>query len=175
MRAKDVSDRERHDLAVRLAERCHAHGAMCIVNDRVDVALAVDADGVHLGADDLPVPIARRLLDAADRARLLGATARDAQAAVAQADAGADYLGVGPCYPTRSKVGLPPPGGPARIRDVAAAVELPVIAIAGITAARVPELLAAGAHGVAVLGVVATAPDPRDTVAELLDVLEAAP
>lgn len=164
VRVKGVIDRVRLDLVSPLAARCAASGAACIVNDRADVALATGA-GWHGGADDLPVAVARRLLGAG---ALIGGTARDPEAARrAEAD-GASYIGVGPVYATASKDGLPDPIGLATLAAVAEAVHIPVIAIAGITAARVPEVLDAGAYGVAVIGAVRDAPDPAAAVVELL-------
>ncbi len=131
--------------------------------------------GVHLGADDLPVALARRLLgpDA-----IIGATCRNAaDARRAEAD-GASYLGVGPVYTTMTKVGLPDPIGLPGLADVCAETRLPVIAISGITLARVPEVLDAGAHGVAVVAAVYDA-GPLAAVGEataaFLDALAIAP
>lgn len=104
VRSKSLSGRERHALACAVVERCRAVDARCIVNDRADIALASGADGVRLGADDLPVAAVREVVG--DRL-LIGATARDAQAGRRLAAAGADYLGVGPVYGTASKDGLP--------------------------------------------------------------------
>jgi len=143
--------------------------AMVIVNDRADIALAAGADGVHGGAEDLPVAVLRRLIGPD---RLVGGTARDPDTALRHQDDGASYVGVGPVYATATKTGLPEPLGPAGVEKVAASVDIPVIAIAGITAARVPELLAAGAHGVAVIGAVAHAADPTAATAELLEALD---
>src|SRR5438552_465500 len=169
VRAKGVSDRELFELTSRVVDVCAAHGAACIVNDRVDVALATGAHGAHVGADDLPVDVARAVLG--DDA-ILGATARDAATARAHETDGASYLGVGPCFATRSKAGLPDPLGLEGLRAVADTVDVPVIAIAGVTADRVPELLAAGAHGVAVIGAVWDADDPPAAVERLLRALE---
>lgn len=170
VRAKGLDDRAWYGLAAAVTARCHDAGALCIVNDRVDLALAVGADGVHLGADDLPVAAARRI--AGDRL-LVGTTARDrAQAARAASD-GADYLGVGPVFATSSKEGLPQPIGLDGLGDVAHAVDLPVIAIAGVTADRVPSLLEAGAHGVAVMGAVGGVEDPSAATREFLGRLSA--
>ena len=88
---------------------------------------------------------------------------------------GADYLGVGPAYATATKAGLPDPIGPAAVGAVAAAVTVPVIAIAGISLDRVPEVLAAGAHGIAVVGAVTRADDPARATADLLAAIEASP
>ena len=148
----------------RIVASARGAGAVVIVNDRADIALAVGADGVHGGADDLPVAVLRRLVgpDA-----LVGGTARDPETARRHQADGASYIGVGPVYATVTKAGLPDPLGPAGVEKVAAAVDIPVIAIAGVTVARVPELLDAGAHGVAVIGAVANATDPAVAVAEL--------
>lgn len=142
--------------------------AVVIVNDRADIALAAGAHGVHGGADDLPVAELRILLGPN---RLVGGTARDPDTALRHQDDGASYVGVGPVYATATKDGLPDPLGPTGVEKVAAAVDIPVIAIAGITASRVPELMDAGAHGVAVIGAVAHAANPAVATAELLEAL----
>jgi thiamine-phosphate pyrophosphorylase len=165
VRRKACTDRELHDFAARVVAACETVGATCLINDRVDVALAVGAAGTHLGEDDLPVEAARRV---AGPHHLLGGTARDPARARELVAAGADYLGVGPAYATTTKTGLPDPLGPAGVGAVAAAVDVPVIAIGGITADRVGELIAAGAAGVAVVGAVSDAPDPAAATRHLL-------
>jgi len=167
VRCKEVSDRDRYSHSSRLQRLCREAGAVCLINDRVDLALAVGADGVHVGDDDLPVAVARRLLGPG----MVGATCRDAESARRAVDGGATYLGVGPAYPTATKAGLPSPLGPRGIEAVASAVDVPVIAIAGVTAERVPELRSAGAWGVAVVGAVYSAADPGEAVRQLLDAL----
>ena len=158
------TDRQAYALAGAAVALCRRYGVPCLVNDRLHVAVAVGADGGHVGADDLPVSAARRVLGPH---AVLGATARDpATARCAVAD-GADYLGVGPAYPTSTKDGLPTPIGPAGVAAVAAAVDVPVIAIGGVTAVRVAELRAAGAYGVAVVGAIGAAADPAAAAAEL--------
>jgi len=161
----DMPDRVAYELAGRVLELCRAHQATCLVNDRLHIALAVGADGGHVGADDLPVAAARRILGPH---AVLGATARDPQAARRAVADGATYLGVGPAYATATKTGLPAPIGPEGVAAVAAAVDVPVIAIGGVTAERVPRLRAAGAHGVAVVGAVSEAPDPAAACAALV-------
>ncbi|MET8196961.1 thiamine phosphate synthase [Micromonospora sp. NPDC005222] len=164
----DATDREAYELACRVAQECRPYGAQCLVNDRLHVALAVGAAGGHVGADDLPVAAARRVLgpDA-----VLGATAREPVGARAAVDAGASYLGVGPCHVTTTKSGLPDPIGPEGVRAVAETVGVPIIAIGGVTAAGVPALRAAGAYGVAVVGALSTAADPAHAAAELMRAL----
>jgi len=168
LRAKGLPDGELYELASRVVGECASRGAACIVNDRVDIALAVGAAGVHLGADDLPVAVARDLIGDAPA---VGATARDPETARRHEAAGATYLGVGPVFATRTKAGLPDPLGAAGLRAVVTSVDLPVIAIGAVTADRVPELIAAGAYGVAVVTAVSDASDPAAAVAGLLAAL----
>lgn len=161
-----TTDREAYEFALRIRALCTHHKATCLVNDRLHIALAVGADGGHVGADDLPVAAARALLGPA---AILGVSCRtptDARAAVA---AGADYLGVGPAYQTTTKDGLPEPLGPAGVGAVATAVpDTPVVAIGGVTVEQVASLRAAGAYGVAVVAAVSGAPDPAEATAALL-------
>jgi thiamine-phosphate pyrophosphorylase len=164
-RVKLGSDRRRFDTVAAIADRCRVAGATCIVDDRADFAVAAGADGVHVGADDLSIVAARRVMGPG---MLVGATARDTETARRLVAAGADYLGVGPAYLSTTKQGLPAPLGCGGVRAIVEAVPIPVIAIAGITAARVPEVLAIGAWGVAVIGAVATADDPRVATRELV-------
>lgn len=165
VRAKDCSDRQRYEISERAVKLCHEAGATCIINDRVDIALAVGADGAHVGPEDLTVGVARRLLG---EGPTLGASARIAADAHKAVAAGASYLGVGPCYPTSTKDGLPNPIGAAGLAAVAAAVALPVLAIGGVTVDRIPELLEAGAYGIAVVGAIAMASDPAAAARQLL-------
>lgn len=171
VRSKQGSDRCRLAEVVAVTERCHAAGATCIVNDRVDLALAATADGVHLGDDDLTVAIARRLLgpDA-----IVGATVRDvAGAAAAEAD-GASYLGIGPTFATATKTVDVDPLGPSTVATIARSVAIPAVAIAGITVDAVPALLADGVAGVAVIGAVSRAGDPGAACTAFLDAIEQA-
>jgi thiamine-phosphate pyrophosphorylase len=169
VRGKEMPDRALYDLTCLILDRCADHGATCLVDDRVHVAQAAGAAGVHVGEHDLPVAAVRRLVGADG---IVGATARDPATAQAHEAAGATYLGVGPAYATTTKNGLPPPLGPEGVGRVAAAVDIPVIAIAAVTAARVPELVAAGAHGVAVTGAISDAADPAAATEELLRALD---
>jgi thiamine-phosphate pyrophosphorylase len=165
VRVKEGADRRRFEIVAAIAERCRDAGATCLVNDRADFAVAAGADGVHVGAEDLSVMAVRRVVgpDA-----LVGATAREPVTGRRLVEAGASYLGVGPTYASGSKHGLPEPLGPAGVGLVAAAVPVPVVAIAGITPERVAEVLAAGAWGVAVIGAVAAAEDPHRATHDLV-------
>lgn len=168
VRAKHLTDHALYELARHVVRICRDHGATCIVNDRVDIALAAGAHGTHLGADDLPVAAARAV---AGPDHVIGATARDPGRAAELVAEGADYVGVGPAFATTTKQGLPAPLGPAGIAAVARAVTVPVIAIGGVTGERVGELIAAGAAGVAVVGAVTSAADPHHATRALLDAL----
>ncbi len=171
IRVKDVDDdHQRLWLTQPLVELAHRYGATAIVNDRADMAVVTDAEGVHGGANDLPCGAMRRVVGPD---RLVGMTARTPEAAVAYQEAGADYVGVGPVYRSVTKAGLPEPLGTEVVEAVSSAVSIPVIAISGITVDRVPELLAAGAHGVAVIGSITAAEDPGAETRRFLEALEA--
>ncbi len=156
LRHKEASSRELYEEARRFRTLCDAFGALFIVNDRLDVALAAGADGVHLGRSDLPVAPARLLVPAGF---VIGASARTVEEALRARSDGADYLGVGALFPTKTKqeavvIGV------ERFRQVCRAAELPVVAIGGIGSGQVAELLAVGACGVSVASAVVGAEDP---------------
>lgn len=144
---------------VTLTREVVAAGVTVVVNDRLDVALAAGAAGVHLGAVDLAVADARRI--APDL--LIGATCRDRSGVEQAARDGADYAGVGPVFATSSKVGLPAPLGLDSLAPVIGV--LPVLAIGGITAERAGSVSATGVHGIAVIGGIWAAPDPVGSAA----------
>lgn len=139
-----------------LREIARQAGIPFIVDDRVDVALALDADGVHLGQDDMPATVARRLLGPD---KIIGVSAHTVAEAKAAQAAGADYLGVGAVYATTSKDDASAPGGPQMIAAIAAAVDVPCFGIGGISATNAAAVVAAGARGVAVISAVISAPD----------------
>jgi thiamine-phosphate pyrophosphorylase len=159
VRAKGLTDAALLALTGRVIDA--VTGTPVVVNDRVDIALAAGAHGVHLGADDLPVAEARRL----GPDLLIGGTCRSRQAAIAARDAGADYAGFGPISATTSKTGLPQPLGVAALE--AASDVLPLIAIGGITPESADAVRAAGAHGIAVIGAIWESRDPVHAVSRL--------
>ena len=150
---------------------CAEAGVPLVVNDHLDIAQAIDADGVHLGQDDLPIEDARRVLgpDA-----IIGATATKSSQAVKAYKAGADYIGFGPVFATQSKFNRSSVKGLAGLRGSSGAVPIPVIGIAGITSERIGPALEAGAHGVAVLSAVATAADPEGATARIRTAIDEA-
>jgi len=152
-----------------LAEVCARHEALLSVNDRADVALAADADVLHLGQDDLPVRWAREILGPDV---VIGRSTHDlAQAEAAAVEPGVDYFCTGPCWPTPTKPGRPAPGLDLVRATVGAA--RPWFAIGGIDEARLPEVLAAGASRVVVVRAITEAADPRAAAARLAGALRA--
>lgn len=157
-------------LAERLRARCRAAGTTFIVNDRVDLALAVEADGVHLGQDDLPARLARPLLRPG---MILGLSAHSvAQARAAQAD-GADYVAVGSMFATRSKAAFELVG-PDLLRKLRGEIRVPLVGIGGITHDNVEEVIRAGADGVAVISAICAADDPRAASSRFLALIQVA-
>ena len=163
LREKELEGREVLHRAKQLVELCRRHGRLCIINDRVDVAILSDADGVHVGQEDLPAAEVRKLVG---KDKIIGvSTHKIEQARRAYLD-GADYIGVGPMYRSSTK-----PrefvAGVEYARQVAKEVPIPAVAIAGITAANVDEVVAAGVRAVAVTAAVLDADDPKAAAAEL--------
>jgi thiamine-phosphate pyrophosphorylase len=163
VRAKGLADADLLALTGVVIGAVRPHGASVVVNDRVDVALAAGADGVHLGRHDLPVAAVRRIAPGL----VVGATCRDRAQAEAAARDGADYAGFGPVFATTSKTGLPEPLGLDAV--AAAAGALPLVAIGGIGPDTARAARDAGAHGVAVIGAIWRHPDPVAAAKELLD------
>jgi thiamine-phosphate pyrophosphorylase len=156
-RQKSGKTREMIDVCRRLKSLCAAAGVAFIVNDRIDVAIASEADGVHLGQEDFPIPVARRLLGAG---RLIGGSACDLEEARRCLAEGADYVGFGPVYPTSSKADAGPVSGLELFRQVVREISIPIIAIGGISPENAREVVAAGAKGIAVISAVCCNDDP---------------
>jgi thiamine-phosphate pyrophosphorylase len=165
LRWKAATPRELLPVAIAIRGLTRAAGALFLVNDRPDIARAADADGVHLGQDDLPVAAARRVQGAG---RVIGVSTHDVGQARAAEAAGADYVGVGPIYATTTKPDALVPRGPALVSAVRAAVRCPLVAIGGITPGTAPAVRAAGADAVAMIGALVRAPDPALAVREVL-------
>jgi thiamine-phosphate pyrophosphorylase len=155
-RRPDASTSELFAEALVLRKLCRR--TLFLVNDRVDIALAVQADGVHLGQADLPFPAARKLLG---KGKIIGLTVHSlAEARQAEA-AGADYLGVSPIFITQTKADAGPPAGMQLIRQIKRAVKIPLIAIGGINLANAPEVIRAGADGLCAISAVVSGEDVR--------------
>jgi thiamine-phosphate pyrophosphorylase len=163
-RRKDASTLVMLREAAVLHEICRRRGVRLIVNDRADVALAAGADGVHLGDQDLPISIARGLLGPQ---RWIGGSADSGEEAASRARDGADYVGIGPVFPTSSKSDAGPVLGLDGLALAVRSTEVPLIAIGGIGPENLPEVLATGVYGVAVLSAFCCAEDPAATAAHL--------
>jgi len=169
LRDKLLSKKELLAVARELANLCAEHDVLFIVNDYLDIALASDADGLHLGQNDLPVSVARNLLPLG---KILGRSTRTVEQASAAESDGADYVAVGSIYPTSSKetaqvVGL------ERLRQIRQAIALPLVAIGGINRDKVSEVLAAGADSVAVINAVLGVEDVEEAARQIADRIEA--
>ena len=165
LREKQLPPRDVFPLARRLRADAHATGALFFVNDRLDLALAVGADGVHLGPDDLPVTAARRV---APSGFLIGYSTADPTTARKAVADGADYLGCGTVYHTCTKPEAGAAIGLSRLAEVVRAVDVPVIGIGGITVDHALDVLGTGAAGCAVVSAVMAARDPARIVREFL-------
>ena len=156
------------ECARAVAPLCRAAGVPFIVNDRLDVALLCGADGVHLGQEDLPLAVARRLAPGL----LVGVSTHELDQARAAAAAGADYLGFGPVFATATKERADPVVGLGGLRAACAAVAVPVVAIGGLSAATAGAAIAAGAAAVAVIGAVVGAADVEAAAREVATAVE---
>lgn len=168
LREKDLEARNLLALADTLREATRRHGARLIVNDRADVALAAGADGVQRTHASLPVTALREITPPGF---LVGASVHSEAEAREAAAQGADFIVFGPVYDTASKRRYGPPQGLAALETVTRAVDRPVLAVGGLTPERVPEVLAAGAAGVAVIGAIYAAARPADATKAFLDAL----
>src|SRR5581483_4767852 len=163
LRLKEASSRKFLEVARAITPLVRAHQALFIVNDRVDIAMLAEADGVHLGQTDLPLAAARELLGPR---RIIGISTHSIEQARAAAAGGADYIGFGAIYSGGLK-DVRNPHGLARLREVRQAVALPIVAIGGITEATAPAVLAAGADAVAIITDVVRATDLAQKVRAL--------
>lgn len=171
LRMKDAPVREIAEVGRDLQALCRAARVAFIINDRVDVVLAVGADGVHVGRDDLPATTARTLLGPR---RLLGVSAATVDEAVAAERVGADYLGVGAVFATGTKGDAGAPVGLERLREIRRAVRVPLVGIGGITVENAADVIRAGAQGVAVITAVTLAEDVAEATRRLREQVDAA-
>lgn len=168
-RNKSATTRRMVEEAGELAALCRALGVCFIVNDRLDVALAVGADGLHVGQDDMPAALARSLLGPG---RILGVSAGSLEEARRAALDGADYVGASPVFSTPTKSDAPPPVGLAGLEELARGIAVPVVAIGGINAANASLALRAGASGLAVVSAIVAADDVEAAARALRDTID---
>ncbi len=168
-RQKAGSTREMIEIARGLKRLCEDAGVTFIVNDRVDVAIASEADGVHLGQDDFPIPLARKILG---KSRIIGgsaATLEEVQKCQAEE---VDYIGFGPVFPTTSKDDAGPVSGIGILEEAVKTISIPIIAIGGVSVENTPDVIQAGAHGIAVISAVCCQENPEQATRELSQALQ---
>ncbi|MGC8873622.1 MAG: thiamine phosphate synthase [Chloroflexia bacterium] len=170
-REKEGSTRQLLQEAQALRELTWEAGVPFIVNDRVDIALAVDADGVHVGQEDMPARVARRLMGPG---KIVGVSASNLQEALEAEAEGADYIGAGPVFATPTKPDAAPPMGLQTLAEICRRVTIPVVAIGGIHEGNAASVVAAGAAGVAVVSAIVVAPDVEDAARRLRAVVQTA-
>ena len=170
LREKEISSKEYLELAQKVKTVTDRHDIPLIINDRIDIALAMDADGVHLGPEDLSVPIARKLLG---DGKIIGASAASVDEALLFQTQGADYLGVGALFPTATKQGTEKVGL-EDLRGIKSAVHIPVVAIGGIKAENAKPVMETGVDGVAVVSAIMNQTDLREAARQLLSLLKGA-
>ncbi len=168
-RHKNGTTRELIQIAQQMQTVCANHDVPLIVNDRADIALAVGASGTHFGQDDMPVTIGRKILSTKT---IIGASARTEEKILEAITEGADYIGFGPIYQTSSKPDAETPKGLERLQRMCEIAKCPVIAIGGITLQTAAEVIAAGAHGIAVISAVCSQPDPLAATQHLMNEIQ---
>ncbi len=173
LRDKRASARMLVETAHQLRELTRQYQALLLINDRIDVALAAGADGVHIGQDDIPATAARQILGPTKIIGLSAGTAAEAERALRETDQ-IDYLGVGPIYGTQSKQDAGPAIGTALLRDLAQRTALPLIAIGSITAANLGDAIQAGATGVAIISAIGQSADPYAATRAVISAIDAA-
>ena len=172
LRQKGGATRQMIRVAEQMQALCKRAGVAFIVNDRVDVAIASRADGVHLGQDDFPIALARKLLG---EEAIIGGSASNMEEARQCLREGADYIGFGPVYSTTSKKDAGEAGGLGLLEQIVEEIPLPVIAIGGIAAGNTPLVIETGVHGIAVISAVCCQNDPMEAAKCLRCLLEGAP
>lgn len=163
LREKDRSKKELYPLALEFRKMTARHQILLIINDHVDIALAVEADGVHLGQDDLPLAAARKL----GPDLIIGASTHSLEEALRAQAEGADYINIGPIFPTQTKDGIHHFLGIEAIRTIGSKVEIPFTVMGGITESNIHEVIAQGARRVAMVTALTQAPDIAAAVKSL--------
>ncbi len=171
LREKDLSGRDLYETAMEIRGLTSRYGAKLLINDRADIALAVDADGVHLGGGSVPVGVARRILGGQ---KLIGVSCHDRASALAAEKDGADFITFGPVYYTPSKASYGAPVGIAALKETAGILRIPVFALGGVKKENAHEVMASGARGIALISAVIAAQDPCGEAEELLSLLSSA-
>jgi thiamine-phosphate pyrophosphorylase len=163
-----LSSKELYETAYEMRRLTSRYGAKLIINDRVDIALAVDADGIHIGNQSLPIYKARRLLG---ERRLIGVSCHNQVQAITAQEMGADFITFGPVFYTPSKAPYGAPVGVEKLRQVTEMLQIPVFALGGINLENCAEVVSCHVRGIALISAVLSAPDPKDAARGLLSLL----
>lgn len=166
LREKDISSRDFYHIALKIKEVVHYHHIPLIINDRLDIALAADADGLHIGQDDLPLKIARKLLGPG---KILGYSVSNAEEARFGEQNGADYLGAGTVYPTGSKADIGELIGADGLHNIKQSVSIPVVGIGGIGMSNLEEVKASGIDGISLISAILGSDDIEGTSRSLIN------
>jgi thiamine-phosphate pyrophosphorylase len=169
LRGKKWTGREFAESAIQAARFLRPKKIPLIINDGVDIALACEADGVHLGQNDMPLPYARRVLG---KEKIIGLSVSDLEEAGDAEKAGADYVGAGPVFATSSKEDAGPVLGLDGLRMIRQRVKIPILAIGGINSANAAEVVCAGADGVAVISAITAAGNPKKAAAGIIEAIQ---
>jgi len=164
LRDKSMSTSELINTAIEIKKICRRLNVMLIINDRTDIAIMSDADGVHLGKEDIRIREARKLLG---NKKIIGGTAHTLSEAMKAQDDGADFIGYGHIYPTGSKIKNTKPKGLAKLKFISSKINIPVLAIGGIGPENAKDVISTGVHGIAVISSVVKSPNPEKTVMQL--------
>ncbi len=168
LRGKRWTSREFLEVGTKARRLLRSKKRPLIINDRVDIALACEAEGVHLGQDDMPLPFAREIMG---KERIIGISASTAKEAEAAEKGGANYIGVGPIFRTASKKNTGPLLGLEGLSKIRKKVKIPILAIGGINAVNAAEVMRGGADGVAVISAIEGAVDPKSAASEIIELI----
>jgi thiamine-phosphate pyrophosphorylase len=160
-RSKNAETREMYHEALELCRICREAGSLFLINDRLDIALAVEADGVHVGQSDMPCIKARRLLG---EGKIIGVTVHSLSEALRAEEEGADYLGISPIFQTKTKPDAGKPAGIRLIEEIREHVGIPLIAIGGINHSNAPDVVRAGADGICAISCVVAEENVRERI-----------
>jgi len=169
LREKDCTSREFYEIALRLKRILHRHAVPFIINDRVDIALACDADGLHIGQSDLPYPVVRTLLG---KEKIIGLSVENVQDALVANSYDVDYIAFSPVFGTPTKTNTACPLGLEGVREISAISDHPGVGIGGLHAANIRDVLEAGADGIAVVSAIMSSPDPRQSAMQLSNLIK---
>ena len=169
LREKSCGTREFLNEALALQPLLKSRNIPLIINDRLDIALAIEADGVHLGQSDMPIGMARKI---AGNSLIIGISAESVDDALRAEQEGADYIGISPVFSTPTKTDIAPPLGLEGVRQIRALVDIPLVGIGGINSDNAESVLAAGADGIAVVSAIVSAADPAGAAKKLKTLID---